>query len=168
MQIYDARTHINTQCCVHICLQTHTFAHKRYLNTQQPVTKKPKITGTCRSNHNVYNEAKLERFLGNGLFKQNRRSSIENNLNNAAIWVARKHLTPVHKNIPTLLFYFSQMKPCNLTNVWQKCDSQDSLGVRGHEETTLTIRQQSMLSAFLQWQMRSIPAVALSTDCWMS
>lgn len=56
---------------------THTHTRKfiskqRCLYTQQqqqqPATKRPKITGTCCSNRNVSNEAKLERFLGNGNF----------------------------------------------------------------------------------------------------
>lgn len=73
--------------------RTHTLVHKqRYLSTQQPATKTPKITGTCCSNHNVYSEAKLERFLGNSNFshKPQQRPRKQLGLNNVAECVAGK------------------------------------------------------------------------------
>ncbi len=71
---------------MHSCTHTHTHTNKGTL-TQLRATKKPKITGTCCSNHNVYNEAKLERFLGNSNFnhKPQQRPKKQQHLNNAAM-----------------------------------------------------------------------------------
>lgn len=123
----DTHQHTNLQT-----LAEHTNIHtQRYLNTQQPATKKPKITGTCCSNHN---EPKLERFLGNSNFKHKPQQwPKKQHANNAALEIAVKQLAHHAHTTP---FYVSCVYSFKLNDVLWKTTKTPRLFV----SKTLTIR----------------------------